>query len=197
MNTQQQHSHGDDLQWQAFLYVAEEMPAKDREAFEERMITDLAACEAVASQVQLCGSVFAAESLTTAPQPAQTTSPQRKPYLRFALTFAATAAACVVAFVAGGWLNTGGQPVAAPGVARPADAGELSAELAAQWSAARQEIVEDNAWRESLTSHDPPSEAGSQPPAAARPAAAGPSAPSWMFAAVAQHAEDGDIELEN
>ena len=43
----------DDVDWLAFRYVLNDLPAADREEFEARMATDLRACEAVARAVRL------------------------------------------------------------------------------------------------------------------------------------------------
>ncbi|HEY2839493.1 MAG TPA: hypothetical protein VGJ26_10100 [Pirellulales bacterium] len=49
-----------DLDWQAWLYVAGELAEADRAAFEARLLTDCAACEAVARAVELLDLMAAA-----------------------------------------------------------------------------------------------------------------------------------------
>jgi hypothetical protein len=51
----------DELLWQAFRYVSEEMTEDEAEAFEVELTENLAACEAVARAVQIRQAVFAVE----------------------------------------------------------------------------------------------------------------------------------------
>ena len=48
----------DDLDWLAFCYVTDELDAESRAAFEQRLATDVVACEAVADAVQLSSLVY-------------------------------------------------------------------------------------------------------------------------------------------
>lgn len=56
----------DELAWQAFRYVAEEMSSEERAAFEVSLENDLAACEALAHAVELTTSVAMVERFTPA-----------------------------------------------------------------------------------------------------------------------------------
>lgn len=55
-------SEGDELNWLATQYVLGELPDTECDAFEQRLITDLAACEAVASATKLLATVHCADS---------------------------------------------------------------------------------------------------------------------------------------
>ncbi len=207
MNTAPQSSaSGDaDLQWLAFRYIAGEMTAEETAAFEQQMQTDLAACEAVAAQVELSETVLAATRL----QPVTTAGPVasgRNAWKWSYLAAVATAvAACLLAFVAGGWLaenNTGDTPE----IAQPAAADAVSPELATQWSNARHDLKE--AWLHPLPA-DPPAvdetleaiagiDEDSDDQNSDDAVADDYGAPSWMLAAVAvQPAQPGEEELEN
>ena len=59
-NENREPSDDDDLDWLAFCYVADELDAQSRAAFEQRLATDVLACEAVADAVQLSSLVYAA-----------------------------------------------------------------------------------------------------------------------------------------
>jgi hypothetical protein len=55
-------SQQDDLDWLAFQYAAGELQGAERDAFEQLLATELAACEALAKAVQLCQSVAMCEA---------------------------------------------------------------------------------------------------------------------------------------
>src|SRR5436309_2063668 len=54
--------HNDDLDWLAFCYAAGELDSAEAELFEARLVDDQAACEALASAVELTQTVAAAET---------------------------------------------------------------------------------------------------------------------------------------
>lgn len=58
-------ANGQDLDWVAFCYVADELNTDDRAAFESRLGHDLVACEAVARAVQLTESAAIAMASPT------------------------------------------------------------------------------------------------------------------------------------
>ncbi len=64
----------DDRAWLALRYIADEMPAAERDAFEQRLELDSALCEAVAEAVGLTDAVAAAPPLAT---PAYASPPER------------------------------------------------------------------------------------------------------------------------
>lgn len=67
----------DELAWQAFRYVAEEMLPEERAAFEVALENDLAACEALAHAVELTTSLAMVERFTPAKvQPAHAVAAQ-------------------------------------------------------------------------------------------------------------------------
>jgi hypothetical protein len=59
-----QNTCGQDLDWVAFCYVADELNQDDRATFEARLEHDLSACEAVARAVQLAESATMAMATT-------------------------------------------------------------------------------------------------------------------------------------
>ena len=55
MNTNDPNSqkHENDLDWLAFLYVADELSAEEKSSFEERLADDPQACAAVAQAIEI------------------------------------------------------------------------------------------------------------------------------------------------
>lgn len=93
-----------DLNWLAFRYVAGEMAADESAAFEQRMLSDLDACEAVIRSAQLCESVDAAFDQPAAPvmSPAKFAQPQetRPAGRRMSVAASAVAGALALALFA-------------------------------------------------------------------------------------------------
>lgn len=85
----------DGLNWLAFRYLSNEMSAAERDAFEQRLLTDTEALETLARTVQLTEAVAAvrAETIETGrvSQPAR-----RRRWVRSVRWMAAAAAACVL-----------------------------------------------------------------------------------------------------
>jgi hypothetical protein len=76
---------GQDLDWVAFCYVADELNTDDRVAFEARLEDDLSACEAVARAVQLTESAamaFAASPTLSSDSPSLPTVGARGAFRR-------------------------------------------------------------------------------------------------------------------
>lgn len=97
-----------DLDWLAFCYIADELDADAKAEFEKRLESDVAACEAVASAVQLSSLV---DGACKNPEPVVLSSAGNETYqsdgFRFApsLVFAASILLCLFA---AGWVWTNG-----------------------------------------------------------------------------------------
>ena len=133
-----------DLAWLANCYVAGELSTDDAAAFEARLETDVAACEAVAQAMQLNLAIvaaFDAEPSILNRQPA-TIPPTRR-------TVAAVAALAVAALAVAGVAVLVGRGPDGNAVARKDGADKLVAAWASG-EAARNAADED----ESLDSHD-------------------------------------------
>jgi anti-sigma factor RsiW len=73
-----QNASGQDLDWVAFCYVADELSEADRSAFESRLENDLAACEAVARAVRLADTTLLALTDLSARTTEDRTARQRR-----------------------------------------------------------------------------------------------------------------------
>lgn len=85
------------LKWQAMQYVLGELSEADRVAFEERMVDDLAVCEAVTVASRLVLTTQAVLSVPTIAPQAMTTRPVRGSWTAVLLTSAAMAMLCLIA----------------------------------------------------------------------------------------------------
>jgi len=107
-NEKRDEPSGDDLDWLAFCYVTDELDAESRAAFEQRLATDVIACEAVADAVHLSSLVYeVAEAddnkLVELPaDPAEHTQPAKWSVVP-TLVFAASVMLCLLA---AGWIWT-------------------------------------------------------------------------------------------
>jgi hypothetical protein len=99
-----------ELPWLAFLYVSEELTPDEVVDFEERLLTDQAAREAVADAMKLADGVWLASALdaygakpdAVAPAIPSDRTDDRKSS-RWAIWISSTLAAAVVAFCVGWW----------------------------------------------------------------------------------------------
>jgi hypothetical protein len=132
-------AYAEELPWLAFLYVSEELTPDEVVDFEERMLTDQAAREAVAEAMKLADGIWLASALDTygARPEAVPVSPaihsdraDHRKVRRWALWIGSTLAAAVVAFCVGWWFAGGyndGTPLADQ--SRSESAPELLAEV--------------------------------------------------------------------
>jgi hypothetical protein len=111
-----------DLDWLAFQYVNDELPADEAARFEERLAGDQAAREAVAEAMHLVQAVAAGARITT---PAST----GRNWLQHAAWSAIGAAVCLAVI-----FTLRALPKDAPVVQRPQAADLTSAELALVWA---------------------------------------------------------------
>jgi hypothetical protein len=173
-----------DLDWLAFRYIADELPATEREAFELRLADDQLACEALARAVELADTIQAAESLS----PVATSPPAASWKVRLSwLAAGATAAAVLFGVIVAGpsWLGSG-------------SSGGISTELAVAWSKALPVVPQATT---QLPAEAVPDVAMADVPESETAAEDAP--PSWMVAAVRGLAEakkpgdpDADMNLE-
>ncbi len=129
-----------DLPWLAFRYVSDELSVEETVAFEERLLTDARACEAVARAVVLSQAVRSAESsapAVPAREPAVATEVRRSRVPSIGVAVAAVIAIGVAAFAIGTPSPDGSSGLFPRSVARPAasEAGAFAGELIARWRA--------------------------------------------------------------
>lgn len=89
----------DERNWIAFQYVTGELSDAERDAFEERLLDDLAACEAVAAMSELCQQYQHATDVEPASSIHHTPTPTVFSRLRSWVAVASTLAAVVWLFV--------------------------------------------------------------------------------------------------
>lgn len=178
----------DTLDWLAQQYVLRELSAEEQARFEERLLDDQAAREAVAEAVLL--TQLTAEALRESRAPAQTPPAEIAPAeTARAQPAPSRSAAGEWAAVAGGialllalvllWLG-GAREL--PGPARKADP-----ELARVWV----EIIDEHAARDVATNDGALTESVSEPLEVTEPVDLTVEAPDWMLAAVSNLAREG------
>ena len=186
------HDQPDNLDWQAFRYVAGEMEAAEAASFERRLDGDLAACEAVARAVELTHAVALAEEEATAQSAAigsaRPVDRRRRPWARHAALAIATAAACLAVMLLRPRDEFRRSIPSEGGVAAPAaaDAGVDPVEqLAVAWSETGEQLaaLDVDAWPAEADEPGEVAEVLSDADAAADDESE--LAPSWMLAAVA------------
>ncbi|QDU97344.1 hypothetical protein [Lignipirellula cremea] len=163
-----------DLPWQAFCYVAEELDGESRTAFEERLAVDQQAREAVAAAVELHSALQAVvgSQATVCSLPAAASTGKSQPTGRTRQRtgrqvgfLAAAACLTIVGLVGYVWLagwqaEIAGRSVDDPGSLRFAEAENSWPQLALAWSAAREEVFtneaeldwasDDDAWEQTF-----------------------------------------------
>ncbi len=185
---------GQDLDWVAFCYVADELNSDDRAAFETRLETDLAACEALARAVQLTES--AATALA-----GPTLGPGSLPVVGRRVTVSRTRAVGVTVLVASilvllvPVLQNQFVPVDPVAVNEPVE--DVDA-IVGLW-AGSQDLVAD-ASEEVIETFErkavPPTAAGSD--ASLSTVASSVDVPDWLFVALqAESVSDDSVTLEN
>jgi hypothetical protein len=164
------------LDWEAFRYITEEMTSVEIEAFEQRLATDQAAREAVAEAVELTQAIASCEHDSVSVATRERT-PTRAARLAW-MTLGALACLMLITAVQT-WKPNGNAPIDPPSAA--------SNQLAELWSKARDESQEDD-WQagwftesEDTTSLDSAKEHEDVT-----------AAPSWMLAAVSSQTVDMD-----
>lgn len=109
-------AYAEELPWLAFLYVSEELTPDEVVDFEERLLTDQAAREAVAEAMKLADGVWLASAMSSyqtqpsmgSPTPASELHPtDRQNIRRWALWTGSTLALAVLAFCVGWWFAEG------------------------------------------------------------------------------------------
>lgn len=105
-------AYAKELPWLAFLYVSEELTPDEVVDFEERLLTDQAAREAVADAMKFADGVWLASALDSySPKPEVTPvapaigrhQAKRRRINRWAIWVGSTVAAAVLAFCVGWW----------------------------------------------------------------------------------------------
>jgi hypothetical protein len=97
--------HKGDVSWQAFRYVAGEMPEGEADRFEEQLALDQSAREAVAEAAQLSQAVALTESQEPVVLRPAVAADSRSPWMQPAVWMAFGAAVCLAIVVSAGWLN--------------------------------------------------------------------------------------------
>lgn len=122
---------GQDLDWLAFCYIADELDAATKAEFELRLQTDVEACEAVASAVQLSSLVCEACEEPEALELVEVAADDNRGWsLAPALVFAASILLCLFA---AGWVWNSGN-----------SGGDDSFELASTWAESLTEDAADS-----------------------------------------------------
>jgi hypothetical protein len=116
----------EELPWLAFLYVSEEMTPDEVVDFEERLLTDQAAREAVAEAMKMADGLWLAtalESWSTPETPAEIAGPPAKSrsLSRWALWMGSTIALAGLAFCVGWWFAQTGSPDSPPPLAQQSE----------------------------------------------------------------------------
>jgi hypothetical protein len=182
-----------ELEWLAFLYVADELEPPRREAFEKQLSADQGAREAVAKAVDVTQNLAAAHELdrifVRSAETAVTPAGARRAAWLYPLAWmGAGAAACILVAVAAWSLQPG--PSAA---ARPTVADQQALELAVAWNTARHDYPRHEAsWERELArleSQRAEAAFGSIRLDDDEDDLAGIDMPTWMHSAVATESE--------
>ena len=163
----------DDILWMATRYVCDELTEAERASFEERLLSDEAACLAVADVVRISAG------LSASPRPIPAVDPQ-PPQRRRILAVAS----CGLAILLAGFAFLSGQN-------RQGTTGRemASAELVGRWTAVVSDSLEDElAWDDEVDADSELVEASLD-------------APDWLLAAVMLQDEiqdpAGDVRLQD
>lgn len=188
-----------ELDWLAFRYIAGELTAAERAAFESRLADDLAACEAVAAAVAMADGILAAQRPLVVPvsKPAG-----RSRFTRHAGWLAGAAALSLLAILAIFAGRDGVSP--SDDQTQLASAGDLPPTVLAEtWNATRIAIhqgpdaqgpdavqpIEANSVAEAEAEPVASDDAAATDEAAAPDGGEGLTAPEWLLAAVAASQE--------
>ena len=190
----------EELPWLAFLYVSEELTPDEVADFEERLLTDQAAREAVADAMKMADGLWMATALDTFTARETSAAPKaparsRRGLVRWAMWVGSTIVAAGLAFWVGWWFA---QEVASPNrpaIAQPADSEPASPsdadpleridgaeQLVGLWSNSRTLLEAWDSNRDPEFSSDEPIDRESQEPEE--------EAFAWMLAVVSDKSTD-------
>ena len=140
-----QDEHEDEVNWQAFRYVAGEMSEVEVERFEEQLALDQSAREAVATAAQLAQTVALTESQEPVTLRPALAARSEKRMLRAAVWMGLGAAACLAIVLSAGWLDfSKDAKIASPDdTPPPAMADDEATRLAMSWIETKDELADE------------------------------------------------------